>query len=431
MIRARSLRWTAPVLATSLVLAACSAADADDDAGNVSGKADDPDATIEQGVAISSSSVQALGGDLSSVRPEIDAFVVGDPLPASTYVQPMSALGYYGPLGPYGPLGVLGPVGDGSWNPSSWIGLSAPWDSFATLLTDAGGPLSASGPLGPNGPLGDAYWDDLAARESSLTPAFLRQLEPGGLFVPLGPIGPLGALGATGPLGPVGAHGHEADDVGNWTGSKCHGKDPRNGGGICRVVSVDWKRGDTRVFELFEDYEESFAQAMPDNDTSFMVRGRIDGDEVDSYPMHAAQLQTVTVVAFGAWTKWPFTTAMLLLGESATLGFAIPPFVPGAVFPFNVYRHASSFDDVDLVLDIEVDGTVHTITADSADVVDWISVQVPAGALVTAHVNVASQWRAPWRVVDADYRLFVVGSPPWLTSTNVGGAHQFLVDYQQ
>ncbi len=430
MTRPRTLRSIPRVLTASVVLAACGAADDDGDPGSVSGKADDPDGMIEQGVALSSSSVQALGGDLSSVRPEIDAFVVGDPLPPSTYLKPMSALGYYGPLGPYGPLGVLGPVGDGSWTASSWIGLSAPWDSFATLLTDAGGPLSTSGPLGPDGPLGDAYWDDLAARESSLTPAFLRQLEPGGLFAPLGPIGPLGALGATGPLGPVGAHGHDADENGNWTGT-CHGKDPRNADGVCRVVTVKWARNDTRVFELFENYPESFAQAMPDNDTSFMVQGRIDGDEVDSYPMHADELQMVTVVAFGAWTKWPFATAMLLLGESATLGFAIPPFVPGAVFPFNLYQHAASFDDVDLVLDIEVDGKLQSITADSADVVDWISVQVPAGAIVTAHVSVASRWRAPWRVVDADYRLFVVGSPPWLTSTNVGGAHQFLVDYQQ
>lgn len=400
----------------------------DDDDDGAGGKADDIDTTFESGIAVTASSVQALQGDLSAVVPAVDDLVIGGGLATSTYLRPMGPVGPYGPIGPYGPLGVLGPVGSGAWTPQTVIGLGAPWNAFADALTDVGGPLSAKGPLGSKGPLSRAYWDALA-KSFATGSDFVLQLETGGLFAPLGPVGPLGALGPLGPLGPVGAHGYLADDDGNWTtDGDCHHDDEV---GICRTVDVPWKTGQKRTYELFERYGEAFAVAMPDNDTSFMVQGRIDGDEVDSYPMHADELQMVTVVAFGAWTKWPFATAMLLLGESATLGFAIPPFVPGAVFPFNLYQHAASFDDVDLVLDIEVDGKLQSITADSADVVDWISVQVPAGAIVTAHVSVASRWRAPWRVVDADYRLFVVGSPPWLTSTNVGGAHQFLVDYQQ
>lgn len=411
-------------------LLACHAGSDADDGDGAGGKADDPDAHIAEGVAITSRSVQALGGDLSRVRPPIDEFVVDDPLPPDTYLKPMSALGYYGPLGPYGPLGVLGPVGDGTLTPQSWNALAAPWDSFAAL-SDNDGPLSRSGPLGPQGPLGTTYWDRFADDHRSLGDDFVTQLEPGGLFVPLGRIGPLGALGPLGPLGPVGAHGHVADASGNWTG-RCHGEDPRNhAGGICRVVALAWAKGDTRVFELVEDYAEAFAQQMPDNDTSFMVKGTIAGDEVDAYPMTAADLQTVTVVAFGSWTMWPYATAMALLGESASFGFAIPPVVPGAVFPWSFYDHAHAFDDIDLTLDLEVDGRIDTLQADTVDVVDWISVQVPAGASLTAHVSLASRWRAPWRGVDPDYRLFVVGSPRWLTSTKVGGDHQSIVTYDE
>lgn len=421
-------RRTLP-FALALCLPACVAEEDDaDDGGAADGKLDDPDGRLDQGIAVSAASVQSLGGELDSVQPPIDDLVIGDGLPSSTYLVEMGPLGPFGPLGPYGPLGVLGPVGTGAWTSSTFIGLAAPWDAFAGALADVDGPLSKSGPLGSKGPLSREYWKAFEQRFAA-GEDFVTQLEPGGLFAPLGPVGPLGALGPLGPLGPVGAHGYAADDDGNWrSDDACHHDAPER---ICRTVDVQWKTGETRTWELFESYREAFAQAMPDNDTSFMVEAVLDADEVDVYPFTSAQLQTVTVVAFGKWTMFPFNTAMALLGTSALIGYATPTIVPGFFFPFNVYDHVASFDDVDLVLEIDVGGETTKLVSDTANMVDWIHVQVPAGARLRAQVSVASRWTAPWRSVDAEYRLFVVGSTTPLAAVNVAGAHQSLVTYAQ
>src|SRR3989344_7487722 len=67
---------------------------------------------------LASSTVEALGRDLSKVVPAVRDIRDGFGMRPRDYLKPMSCLGYYGPLGPYGPLGVAGPIGKEEWNPS-------------------------------------------------------------------------------------------------------------------------------------------------------------------------------------------------------------------------------------------------------------------------------------------------------------------------
>jgi hypothetical protein len=411
-------------LSTSAV--ACSEAEPsdDDESAASGGKADDIDGESTVAVAVTASSVHALDESFAGIDPKVERFVVGDPFPTKAYLRPMSALGPYGPAGAFGPLGVLGPVGDRSWSPSSWVSLGAPWDGFAGALTDAEGPLSKSGPLGANGPLGTDYWPEFAQRFPELDNDFITQLEPGGVFAPLGKVGPLGALGPLGPLGPVGAHGYSRDDVGNYVPEdRCH-----HDGDVCRTIDVAWTSDETRTYELFEAYAEKHALAMTDNDTSFMVEGEIVEDEDDVFAFTSSDDRFVTIVAFGTWTKYPPATAAQLVASASLIGFLPPRIVPGFVFPFASYDHDSSFDDIDLVLEIDVEGVHREVVSDTAGFVDWIHVRVPAGAALRTHVQLASSWSAPWRVNDPSYRLFVVGSTPELASTRVRGPHQIAVD---
>ena len=75
------------------------------------GKADGVGATPW---AITASSVQNLGGKLSSVRPAVRTADAGSA--PEEYLDPYSALGPEGPLSAWGPLGALGPIGSGAWN---------------------------------------------------------------------------------------------------------------------------------------------------------------------------------------------------------------------------------------------------------------------------------------------------------------------------
>lgn len=396
----------------------------DDESAASGGKADDIDGQSTVAVAVTASSVHGLRESFVGVEPKVKQFVVGDPFPPAAYLREMSALGPYGPMGAFGPLGVLGPVGDRSWSASSWVSLGAPWDGFAGALGDAEGPLSKSGPLGANGPLGVDYWPEFAQRFPEIENDFITQLEPGGLFAPLGKVGPLGALGPLGPLGPVGAHGYARDEVGNYVPEeRCH-----HDGDVCRTIDVPWTSSEKRTYELFEVYAEKHALAMSDNDTSFMVEGDITEDEADVFSFTSSEDRFVTIVAFGIWTKYPPATAAQLVASSSFLGFRPPRLVPGFVFPFNVYDHDTSFDDIDLVLEIDVDGVHRELVSDTAGFVDWIHVRVPAGASLRTHVQLASSWSATWRVNDPSYRLFVVGSTPELASTRIRGPHQTAVD---
>jgi hypothetical protein len=63
------------------------------------------------------------------------------------------------------------------------------------------------------------------------------------------------------------------------------------------------------------------------------------------------------------------------------------------------YDHRAAFDDFDLQLELDTgDGRRASIVSDSADVLDWIHVRVPAGTALRASVTLAGIWE----VTDAD-----------------------------
>ncbi len=341
------------------------------------------------------------------------------------YLRPMSALGYYGPLGPYGPLGLLGPTGGNPWNADLYVTGSFAWSDHSEELTANGGPLSADGPLGRAGPLNPARWNDVG----SLEDGFVPHLRPGGVFAPLGPVGVSGALGPLGPLGPVGAHGYERRDGGEYwpeDDAGCHDAPEGFEAPPCRRVEVEWEAGgERRTYELVELYDEAYAAQMEDNDTSFMVIGESEVGEQDEYAFASESAQWVTVVLLPETARYPFAQAMSVLGASASEGYRAPSsaFVPHMVTGFpvlNSYDHATAFDDFDLEVDVVVGGRVlGTIVSQSADVVDWVHVKVPAGAQLRARVRLYSEWTArfsdaawglAFRPADPSYRMIVVGS---------------------
>jgi hypothetical protein len=272
--------------------------------------------------------------------------------------SPLSALGSYGPLGAYGPLGELGPVGDNVWNPSTWIDAAYnSWGSGWDGRQD-GGPLTEAGPLGSHGPLGDAYIDGALFQNNEAA----QQLLGLGQAAVLGPLGPLGPLGALGPLGPVGAHGFGTDENGSYIDGD---------GQVQRTIDVFYNDDKTEVrsYELFEKYSEEAAKAMTDNDTSFMVEGRIayegrgqyETDEFD-FTSNSDQLVTVCVVP------------------------------------------EKSLDDFDL--EITDDKGNVLAKSDSDELIDWAQIQVKKGTKLKARVKLKDSGH--W--LSKTYRLYVVGS---------------------
>ncbi len=313
--------------------------------------------------AISANSVENLQGDLNSVSPTIHT-----PSNAEFYLDDASALGYDGPLGPYGPLGSLGPVGDNVWNVSYWLELLGDWSEWSE--TNVNGPLSEEGPLGPFGPLSELAYDvDLPAIND-----FSKQLQAGGVWTALGPIGPLGALGPLGPLGPIGAHGYISDADGRYLNTQ---------GQEVRDVAVDYDE-DIRFYSLYENYEESYAQAKTDNDTSFMVEGYI---------------------------AWPY-------GETDAFEFTASDDTHITVVLSPIY----ALDDFDLTIR-DQDGNV-VAQSNTYSYVDFIQLNnIAPNTVLTAEVTLYSSYHA----LSKDYRLFVTGSTAQINTTlPITGNHQIL-----
>lgn len=275
--------------------------------------------------AVTASSVEALGGDLSSLSPACRGADPGRS--CEDYLSPSSALGDYGPLGAYGPLGTLGPLGDNIWNPSSWISAAGDWSEHADRID---GPLGEDGPLGPAGPLGDeAYFETLPAIND-----WARQLQSGGVWTVLGPLGPLGPLGALGPLGPVGAHGYATDDGGRYV----------SGGLVRRTIRAPYA---AEPFELVEMYDEETARSVPP-DTSFVALGELSrGGPADVIPAKSQRDQVVTVLV-----------------------------VP-----------EKQLDDFDLT--IKDDAGRVLASSRSSRYLDWVQLQAPRGGRMTIEVSLA------------------------------------------
>ena len=317
-------------------------------------------ASVNAGDVVTASSVKNLNGSLASVTPSVLT-----PTAPENYLEPLSCLGYYGPISPYGPVGILGPVGDNTWNVSYWISAFGDWSDWFDQID---GPLSASGPLGPEGPLSDdAYWIDLPAIND-----FSKQLQAGGVWTVLGPVGPLGALGPLGPLGPVGAHGYYTDSNGQYLLNNVE----------MRTVDVPYN-DTTRTYELFENYTESYAENKTDNDTSFMVEGNIGFGlaflpETDTYTFISNSDQYVTVALVGAVQA----------------------------------------DDFDLTITDANDNLI--ATSRTFDFTDWVQLKVNTGTVLKAHVKLSSTFHGGFKA----YRLFVTGSTEHINITDIQGDHQ-------
>lgn len=224
---------------------------------------------------ITANSVAAQPSNMSGIYPAVPANL-------STYLGTGSALGYLGPISSFGPLGALGPLGTNMWNPSAWISGSLSWNSYFPTIN---GPLSANGPLGQNGPYTEsAYYSGTIFSNNS----FDANTRAFGLWSILGPIGPLGAVGPLGPLGPIGATG--------LTSLPATGQFVNASSQVVRSVSVPYNATTSRSFDVYENYAQSYATQMPDNDTSFMVVGSLGLNSSNSYTINSSQNQIVTVL---------------------------------------------------------------------------------------------------------------------------------------
>lgn len=224
---------------------------------------------------ITANSVAAQPSNMSGIYPAVPASL-------STYLGTGSALGYLGPISSFGPLGALGPLGTNMWNPSAWISGSLSWNSYFPTIN---GPLSANGPLGQNGPYTEsAYYSGTIFSNNS----FDANTRAFGLWSILGPIGPLGAVGPLGPLGPIGATG--------LTSLPATGQFVNASSQVVRSVNVPYNATTSRSFDVYENYAQSYATQMPDNDTSFMVVGSLGLNSSNSYTINSSQNQIVTVL---------------------------------------------------------------------------------------------------------------------------------------
>ena len=85
-------RFCVGVIATFAAATACSEpGTTGDDRTDGGGKADDFDEAAGPPIAVTAVSVQTLADGFDGVEPEVDRFVVGDPLRPTDYLRPMSA----------------------------------------------------------------------------------------------------------------------------------------------------------------------------------------------------------------------------------------------------------------------------------------------------------------------------------------------------
>jgi hypothetical protein len=414
-------------------------------------------------------------------NPPFETTFPNDDLAAWEYLKPIGSLGMYGPLGPYGSLGRGGPVGFRVYNPSTsielvglaieaygtWLDAIEKWYAAFEPFGDMtwhlmrqqleqqnewlkswrydSKILSADGPLASGGPLNPQSW-----KGSDL----IVQLSPGGMLAPLGPVGPLGALGPLGPLGPttplVTFQGYqenlEGEFVPGLNGCFRPADAREHGVKVCRTLLVPWTTQSTectaesancRRYELYENYDEAFAQQMTDNDTSFMVAGTTTEGSEDVYPFHSRDAQFVTVVlAPEEKPLWDLTALQSLLiaaghvpgnprftRKMRYMPEAIETY-PGAWSAF--YDHETAFDDFDLV--VELDGKTYTSTTSGHyGMVEWVQIKVPAGATLRAHVTLANRRIGipgnpdAFTLPEAHYRLFVTGSTKYAPAVVMSG----------
>lgn len=234
------------------------------------------DAAAAAALAPSVGAWNTQGAALVTTATVEEALADADAFPPALAAQVKAALGRDGPLGAVGPLGFYGPIGERPWSPSYWMGKLGDWTATSARLTAKGGPGSAKGSLGDDGPL--------AAHDR-----FPAVFQAGGALGAHGPTGALGPAGALGYAGKLGGHGLATDADGRYV---------REDGSVQRRLQVERADG-SHGYELFELYaSEDAVKAATDNDTSWLVRGRVDdGTPVDTYPFTSHVDQVVTLTA--------------------------------------------------------------------------------------------------------------------------------------
>lgn len=227
---------------------------------------------------MSASTVEALNEVVSDIHPAISSSLI-------PYLDSDSALGYLGPISSFGPLGPLGALsGDSSWSTAIWNSMTGLTSSWTDYFNSISGPLSSSGPLGENGPYTTGNYYNGSVFTSNEFAANTRNF---GLWSILGPTGPLGAVGPLGPLGPIGATGYTTNANGSFVDSDNQ---------VVTQVSVPYDPTTSRVFDLYENYTQSYAESSTTNDTSFMVIGNLGASSSNSYTINSGQDQIVSVL---------------------------------------------------------------------------------------------------------------------------------------
>jgi hypothetical protein len=221
---------------------------------------------------------------------------------------------------------------------------------------------------------------------------------------------------------------------------------------VCRTLLVPWTAQSTecatesancRRYELYENYDEAFAEQMTDNDTSFMVAGTTTEDAEDVYPFQSRDAQFVTVVL--APEEKPLWDLTALQGLLISAGY-VPgnprftrkmKYMPEAIETYPgvwsaFYDHETAFDDFDLVVELlDRDGRVTSrFTSDTSGhygMVEWVQLKVPAGAALRARVNLANRRIGihgnpdAFTRPEAHYRLFVTGATKYAPASVTSG----------
>ena len=71
------------------------------------------------------------------------------------------------------------------------------------------------------------------------------------------------------------------------------------------------------------------------------------------------------------------------------------------------YDHQSSFDDFDLTIDVDFAQTRGQLVSNSGEVIDWVTVKVPAGAKFGANVDLAGIWEVTEQDEEWGLDLFI------------------------
>lgn len=222
---------------------------------------------------------------------------------------------------------------------------------------------------------------------------------------------------------------------------------------MCRTLLVPWTPQEAectqetlncRRYELYENYSETFAKSLRDNDTSFMVAGTAREAQADAFELtsHDAQFVTIAVTP----EEKPLIDITALQGLYIAAGY-IPgnPFYtrkmkympeametyPGAWAAF--YDHETAFDDFDLVVELldaagKVTAVARSHTGEHYGMPDWVQLRVAARTRMRVRVELYRRRTGipgnpeAFTLPEAHYRLFVTGSTKHAPAVSSKGA---------